>query len=154
VPSMTTRQRWFLRMLRVITPVTALAFRLSRGRLERRMTAGAPILLLTTVGRRSGKRRTVAVGYTRDGRDVFVYGTGGGLPREPGWVRNLRANPTARVEMRGATFVARPIWLEGPEREEHWNRLMEEYEAYRDVPRTSGREIPVIRLDPLPDSTT
>lgn len=147
--AMTARQRWFLRMMRVITPMTAVAFRLSRGRLERRMTMGAPILLLTTVGRRSGKRRTVAVGYTRDGEDVHVYGTGGGLPREPGWVRNLRAHPWARVEMRGATFEAQPVWIEDPEREAHWNRLAEEYEAYRDVPRRSGRRIPVIRLEPV-----
>ena len=74
--------------------------RLSRGRLS--IVAAYPVLLLTTVGARSGKRRTVPLLYVRCGSGFAIIGTRFGSTHHPGWYYNLCADPVAIVEINGA----------------------------------------------------
>src|ERR1700683_4643415 len=75
-------------------------YRPSRGRLFGQI-AGTPVLLLTTVGRRSGQPRTVPVVYLPDGKRLVVIGSNAGHRAAPAWSLNLEANPVAEVEVGG-----------------------------------------------------
>jgi hypothetical protein len=66
-------------------------YRLTNGRIGGRSIAGSPILLLTTTGRRTGKRRTRQLAYVRDGDRYVLCASNGGSPTHPGWYHNLSA---------------------------------------------------------------
>ena len=62
---------------------------------------GAPSLLLTTTGAKSGEPRTAPLIYARDGDDYLVVASVGGMPKHPSWYHNLRANPHAHIQVKG-----------------------------------------------------
>ena len=76
----------------------------------------APVLLLTSTGRRSGQPRTAPVLYLADGDRVIVIGSNAGNARAPAWSHNLKANPDAEVEIRGVRRLLRARVAEGDER--------------------------------------
>jgi deazaflavin-dependent oxidoreductase (nitroreductase family) len=129
-----------------MTPAHVRLYRLLGGRFVSDMTGGAPVLLLTTRGRRTGQLRTVALGHLRDGDDVIVAGTNGGLPALPGWVHNLRAHPEAEVQVGSERRRAHAEFLEGEEWDQHWARLLAAYPIYDQASRFAGRRIHLIRL--------
>jgi deazaflavin-dependent oxidoreductase (nitroreductase family) len=129
-----------------ITPVHVWMYRKLHGRFVNRFTAGTPVLLVTTVGRRSGLARTVALGYLADGDAVVVAGTNGGKPTLPAWFLNLQANPTATVEIDRMRTSASAEFLVGAEWEQHWQRLIAAYPIYAQAGLYAGRKIPLVRL--------
>lgn len=129
-----------------ITPAHVWMYRRLRGRIVNRATGGAPVVLLTTVGRRSGKPRTVALGHLRDGDDVIVAGTNGGLRPLPAWVHNLRADPHGEAQVSGDRYPVRAEFLEGEDWDRHWAQLVSAYPIYDQARRFAGRPIPLIRL--------
>ena len=126
---------------RVGTPLHIRLYRLLGGRL---VSFGT--LLLTTMGRRSGRPRTVIVGYLRDGDDVIVADTNVTKPALPAWELNLRAHPEAEVQLGRERYQARAEFLEGEDRAGQWDRLVAADPGYNWVQRLAGREIAVIRL--------
>ena len=123
--------------LRAIGKLNVPLYRASRGKLFGRI-GRAPVLLLTTTGRRSGQQRTAPVVYLADGERLLVIGSNAGNPRAPAWALNLRANPDAEVQVRRERRSVRARVAEGEERAELWRRMNEQYggfEAYRE--RTS-----------------
>ena len=133
---------------RVGTPLHVGLYRLLGGRL-----VGGGSLLLTTVGRRSGQPRTVIVGYLRDGDDVITYDTNIAKPALPAWVLNLRAHPEAEVRLGREWYQARAEFLEGEDRAGQWDRLVAAEPMVDQVQRLAGREIHVIRLRRIKEST-
>src|SRR4030088_2551735 len=79
--------------------------------------AGGQLLLLTTTGAKSGKRRVNPLAYTTDGNRLVIIASKGGAPSNPDWYYNLVANPTVTVELPGDTFQARASVVEGEERQ-------------------------------------
>src|ERR671927_20150 len=79
--------------------------------------AGAPLLLLTTTGARSGQPRTTPLAYTVDGDRLVVIASKGGAPTHPDWYHNLRAQPEVTVELGTETFPARATIPQGAERQ-------------------------------------
>ena len=77
------------------------------------MFAGAPLLLLTTTGARSGQPRVAPLAYTTDNGRLVVIASKGGAPTHPDWFHNLRANPEVTVEVGTETFPARATITEG-----------------------------------------
>jgi deazaflavin-dependent oxidoreductase (nitroreductase family) len=133
--------------LRAASAVHGGLYRLTRGRLGRRI-GKAPVLLLTTTGRRSGARRTVPLLFLEDGDGWVVVASNGGRPEDPGWWRNLSAAGVAEVQVGGrrAAVVASET---GPaEREQLWPRLTAIYPAYDSYREKTSRTIPVVRLRP------
>ena len=110
---------------------------------------GRPMLLLRTVGRRTGQPRTSALLYVRNGKDYVVIASKGGAPSHPGWFHNLRANPDAEIQVGRERISVRARIAEGEERERLWARADDvnqgQYETYQS--RTK-REIPVLVLAP------
>lgn len=112
---------------------------------------GVPSLLLHTVGAKTGKARTVALSYARDGENYLVVASKGGDPRAPGWYHNLKANPDVEINVGPRRFrvTARPVLPADPEYRRLWDLVntnnSNRYEAYQS--RTS-RPIPVVVLAP------
>jgi deazaflavin-dependent oxidoreductase (nitroreductase family) len=122
-------------------------YRLSRGRLMN--TVGtAPVLLLTSTGRRSGQPRTVPVVYLADGERQIVVGSNAGNKRTPAWSYNLQANPDAEVEIRGKRTHVRARVVDGDERAELWRRVNDMYEGFDEYDARTSRDIKVFALEP------
>lgn len=127
-------------------------YRWSGGRVLGRVLE-APILLLSTVGRRSGRTYTTPIIYLRDGTDLVVAASNGGAASHPAWWLNLRATGKGTVEIGRERRPVRPeIIGEGPERERLWGELVRIYPDYDLYRRKTERLIPLIRLaaDPTP----
>lgn len=113
---------------------------------------GNPTLLITTIGRRSGKRRRTALIYGRDRKNFVVVASYGGRPRHPYWYLNLLQNPEVEVQVRAKTFNARARTASRPERPRLWKKMaaiFPPYDDYRVKAAEAGREIPIVILEPL-----
>ena len=133
--------------LKAIGKVNIPLYRLSRGRLFGRLDR-APVLLLTTTGRKSGVRRTAPVVYLADGERVVVIGSNAGNARTPAWALNLRAHPEAEVEIGAERRRVTARVAEGDERAELWRRMNEQYAGFDDYSARTTRDISVFVLEP------
>jgi len=122
-------------------------YRVSRGRLGARV-GRAPVLLLTTTGRRSGQRRTAPLVYLPDGERMIVIGSNAGNDRPPAWALNLKANPEAEVEIGRRRTPVRARLTEGEERTELWRRCNDQYAGFDDYEARTDRDIAVFVLEP------
>jgi deazaflavin-dependent oxidoreductase (nitroreductase family) len=108
---------------------------------------GAPLLLLTTVGRRSGRSWTVPVMYQTDGDRWVVIASNGGNAKHPAWWLNLRSQPAASVQKIGReTYPVTVVEAAGEEREHLWRRMADMYSGYDGYARKTTRKIPVVLL--------
>jgi len=105
-----------------------------------------PLLLLTTTGVRSGKRRTAPMMYVPDDGRLLVIASNAGAPRHPDWYHNLVADPLVRVEVAGETYQAAAIPVSGVERDRLFARIVDQYPFFRDHQAAIEREIPVVAL--------
>jgi deazaflavin-dependent oxidoreductase (nitroreductase family) len=108
---------------------------------------GAPVLLLTTTGAKSGERRTTPVLYLPDGGRMVVVASKAGAPANPAWYHNLMANPAASVEIGTDTVEVTAVVTSGEERERLFNRQTESYPQFAEYRKKTAREIPVIALE-------
>ena len=133
--------------LRLVGKLNAPAYRLSGGRVGGKL-GKAPILLLTTTGRKSGEKRTAPVLYLADGNRFVVINTNAGNAKTPAWSLNLRADPEAEVEVGRRRVPVRARLAEGEERADLWRRHMEQYSGWDYYESKLDREIGVFVLEP------
>jgi deazaflavin-dependent oxidoreductase (nitroreductase family) len=115
-----------------------------------------PTLLLTTIGRRTGLLRSSALPYYRVGTDLVVCGTRGGGPLNPLWVGNVEANPQCWLRVRRRLIPALARVAVGEERVELFEEVAPQHgglRRYQKQAATYGREIPLVRLTPLGNSS-
>lgn len=124
------------------------AYRSTGGQLPGDLSLGR-FLLLTTTGAKSGKRRTVPLGFVRTGGKVYILASLGGRPENPAWYHNLVANPTVTVELGPDTYEAEAVVLEGEERDRIFEICARKVSNFGDYQRRTSRIIPVIELRPL-----
>ncbi len=122
-------------------------YRLSGGRIGGRINQ-APVLLLTTTGRKSGQQRTAPVVYLADGDRYVVIGSNAGHARVPAWSLNLKANPDAEIEIGRRRLKVRARVAEGEERAELWRKSNEQYAGFDDYAERTSRDIAVFVLEP------
>jgi deazaflavin-dependent oxidoreductase (nitroreductase family) len=108
---------------------------------------GTSILLLTTLGRRSGEQRTNPLIHRVDGDRWIVVASKGGAPSHPAWFENLMAEPAVTVQVLEEVFPARASVAEGAERERLWSLMSEVWPAYDEYQQRTEREIPVVILE-------
>lgn len=125
-------------------------FRAHAGQVSSGPFAGRDVLLLTTIGAKSGQPRLVPLVYTRDGDLYVIVASKGGAPTHPAWYLNLVANPIVTVELGPDKFQARAIVAEGAERDRLYAELVDTYPAFGDYQRRTSRRIPVVLLERLP----
>ena len=112
--------------------------------------AGAPMLLLHTIGARTGVDRVNPLVYARDGDNLVVFASRGGAPTHPDWFHNLVAHPDVTVEVGTDTVPVRARVAEGDERERLWARQKELMPGFAEYEAKTTRQIPVIVLEPVP----
>ncbi|MFN8162576.1 MAG: nitroreductase family deazaflavin-dependent oxidoreductase [Solirubrobacterales bacterium] len=122
-------------------------YRATGGRLMGKV-GRAPVLLLTTTGRKSGQPRTAPVVYLADGKRMIVIGSNAGNDRVPAWSLNLRANPDAEVEVGRKRMRVRARVAEGEERAELWRKSNEQYAGFDDYEKRTDRDIFLFVLEP------
>ncbi|TMR08384.1 nitroreductase family deazaflavin-dependent oxidoreductase [Nonomuraea turkmeniaca] len=110
---------------------------------------GARLLLLTTVGAKTGARRTTPLGYLPDGDRILIIASAGGAPAHPAWYHNLRANPQVTVEDGVFTYQAKAVVLESEERDRMFARAVEADPGWAAYETMSGRVLPVVALIPI-----
>ncbi|MFD1935210.1 nitroreductase/quinone reductase family protein [Nonomuraea mangrovi] len=120
-------------------------FRANEGRVGG-MFEGAPLVLLTTVGARSGVAKTNPAVYLRDGERILVFGSNAGQDRHPAWYHNLVANPEVVVELGAERFGAHAVPLTGGERDRMYERQASLDPAFAAYQAGTSRVIPVVAL--------
>jgi deazaflavin-dependent oxidoreductase (nitroreductase family) len=121
-------------------------YRSSGGRRGASMS-GRKLILLTTVGKRSGQPRTVPVVPFIDGKEMYVMASMGGAPTDPAWYSNLVANPDVQVQLGAETWHARAVPLQGTERDRVWAKVVADMANFGEYQKKTSRVIPVVRLD-------
>lgn len=111
---------------------------------------GFPVVLLTTVGAKTGKERTHVLGGFADGDDAWlIVASNGGSPAHPAWFINLAKNPDkVSLEVGNRKLAVKAESLQGPEREQALARVAAIARRYGEYQKKTDREIPVIRLTP------
>lgn len=109
--------------------------------------ANIPLLLLTTIGAKSGQPRTMPLAYTVDGDRIIIIASKAGAPTNPDWYYNLLANPTVTVETGHERFQARAVVAEGQERERLYAQTVERMPWFAEYQRKTNRQIPVVILE-------
>jgi len=122
--------------------------RLSGGRVGGR-AFGMPTVMLETVGRKTGQRRTTVLTspIQEDGRVVIVASYGGD-DRHPSWYLNLRDNPEVELTMNGQARSMRAHTASADERTELWPKVVAAYKGYGQYQERTDREIPLVILEP------
>jgi deazaflavin-dependent oxidoreductase (nitroreductase family) len=109
---------------------------------------GAPLLLLHSVGAKTGATRVNPMMYqTVDDDSIAVFASKGGAPTNPDWYHNLVANPRTTVEIGSETLEVVARVAEGDERERIWTKQKTAYSGFADYEQRTNRTIPVIILE-------
>jgi deazaflavin-dependent oxidoreductase (nitroreductase family) len=119
--------------------------------LPRRRDRSAPSpsgpIAVETIGRKSGKRRLIAIsaGHLPDG-SFSIVGSAGGARKEPDWLGNLRANPSARIWVQRRKVVVRADILEGDAKQPLWAETLQRAPIFGEYQKSAGRDIPIVVL--------
>jgi deazaflavin-dependent oxidoreductase (nitroreductase family) len=111
--------------------------------------AGMPVVVLETVGRKSGEpRQTMLTAPVLDGETVVLVASYGGDSRHPAWYLNLSANPDVYVTLHGERRAMRARTATAEEKAVYWPRITTAYKGYAGYQRKTDRDIPVVLLTP------
>jgi len=122
-------------------------FRSTGGRVGKRLVEN-DMLLLTTVGRKTGRAHTVPLLYLADGDRLVVIASYGGRDNYPEWYLNLRVRPEVTVELPGKKMEMVARTADPDERADWWPRIVDAYDGYATYQSRTDRVIPVVFLEP------
>ena len=144
-----------VRIIKVMSRVNTRIYRISGGRLGRKWRMGAafrkpiPICLLTTTGRKSGEPRTVPLCFLPDGANIVLVASQGGLPSNPQWYYNVKANPAVQIEIGRQRTDYKARVAPPAERAQLWPKLVDLYADFDSYQSWTDREIPVVICEPV-----
>jgi deazaflavin-dependent oxidoreductase (nitroreductase family) len=109
---------------------------------------GAPLVLMTTLGAKSGAERTTPVVYFKDGERIYVIASAGGSTKHPAWYHNLVANPELTVEVGPDKYRARAVSVtDDGERDRLFADAVSQMPGFGEYEKTANRRIPVLHLN-------
>jgi deazaflavin-dependent oxidoreductase (nitroreductase family) len=108
--------------------------------------AGSRLLLMTTIGAKSGQPHIAPLGYTMDGAAYVVVASNSGRPQNPDWLSNVKTHPIVTVEVGDATFRARATVTRGEERRRLLDAHIAAIPIFGRYEEMAGRELPVVTL--------
>lgn len=152
-PGQRTRESIQKTMQRSVMGLHSLLYRLSGGTIGGRLF-NSPVLLLTTIGRKTGKLRVTPLLYLPDGSTMVIVASNGGALKDPVWWLNLQKQPLALVQVGRQRL---DVCAEQATREQHvrlWPLLIQMYPPFADYQRRTDRPIPVIILTPIVDTSS
>jgi deazaflavin-dependent oxidoreductase (nitroreductase family) len=135
-------------LLKIMSRLNTWAYRATSGRLGGKFRGGAPVMLVTTIGRKTGARRTAPLLYLRDGERVVTVASKGGMDHHPLWYRNMQANPEVDVQIGAVVTPMRAHTASEAEKAALWPRLVAMYPDYAQYQARTKRTIPVVILSP------
>ena len=140
------QERFGTFVTRVMSGINTWMLRRSKGRWGKTLvgTGGAPVCLLTTTGVKTGQPRTIALLYLRDGDDIVIVASKGGMSSNPQWYGNLVAQPKVTVEIDGEQQAMTARTATAEEKARLWPMLVDMYKGYADYQARTDRQIPVI----------
>jgi len=136
------------KLVNLLPRANVIVYRLSNGRFGGKVQ-DLPVLILHTVGRKSGKARQSPLLYIQAGDDYMVVGSRGGSDAPPAWWLNLQATPEATIEIQGSTRRVTARKATADEKAAYWPRLIAGFSFYDDYQARTTRDIPVIVLTPV-----
>jgi deazaflavin-dependent oxidoreductase (nitroreductase family) len=133
---------------RWMTGLHEIVFRSSNGMLLNRVF-GMPVVMLTTTGRKTGRKRTTMLtSPVQEGDSVVLVASYGGDDRHPTWFLNLRDNPDVEVMMLGERRRMKARVASAPEKDRLWRGVTSSYGGYAQYQRSTRRDIPLVILEP------
>jgi deazaflavin-dependent oxidoreductase (nitroreductase family) len=121
-------------------------FRANHGKITGQF-AGAPLLLLTTTGAKTGRSITKPLAFSKDGDRIVLIASFAGAPKNPAWFNNLVANPTVTVELGAERFQAKAVVTTGAERQRLFENQAKQMAVFNDYQKKTTRQIPVVVLE-------
>jgi deazaflavin-dependent oxidoreductase (nitroreductase family) len=134
-------------LFKIFMRVQIVVFRLTNGRAMSAMR-GMPVLLLTTVGRKTGKRRTTPLMYMRDGESYVLTASNNGKDKHPAWFHNLQASPQVQIEVPGSRLDVSASVATQIERDRLWPQLVSKAPFFDEYRKGTTRPIPMVLLRP------
>ena len=125
-------------------------FRAHDGRITEGRLAGANLLLMTSIGAKTGQPRTIPLGYSRDGDRYVVVGSNSGFPTQPQWLTNIAADPIVKVEVGTEVFHATATVSHDEERQRLWQIHVAAIPYFATYENMTERQLPVVSLERLP----
>lgn len=137
----------FNTLFKMFMRVQIAVFRLTNGKAMSAMR-GMPILILTTLGRKTGNRRTTPLMYLRDGESYVITASNNGKDRQPAWFLNLQASPQVQIEVPGTRLDVSASVATQKERERLWAQLVARAPFFDGYQKGTTRTIPMVLLRP------
>jgi F420H(2)-dependent quinone reductase len=109
---------------------------------------GMPVLLLTSIGRKTGKQRVTPVMYIQYGDNYVITASNAGFDANPGWFLNLQANPQTTIEVGGKTISVMARKASPEEKGRLWAELVKQAPFFEDYQKKATRDIPMVILQP------
>ena len=135
------------RPTKLFTALHAKMYQLTAGRVGGKM-GRFNVALLTTQGRKSGKKRTLPIGFFDNSQGYIVVASNGGSVHHPAWYFNLKSNPQATFQVMRKVMAVRAEILSGTTREETWQKIVSNVPMYGEYAKETSREIPLVLLHP------
>lgn len=135
-------------VVKAMSALNTWVYRATGGRIGGRFLRGAPVLLLITTGRKSGKPRTSPLLYLKEGDTYVIVASKGGMSHDPLWFKNLEANPEVEIEIGTRRMPMTARRASDAEKATLWPKLVAMYRDYDDYQARTDRNIPVVLLTP------
>jgi len=135
------------RVMKLFSRTHAFWYRVTGGAFGSKM-GKSPMLLLTTTGRKSGRKYTTPLQYIRDGDNFLVIASNAGHKVHPQWWLNIAANPEVSIQVRKNRMKATAAAAESEDRDRLWQKALDQYAGFADYQKTADREIPVVVVTP------
>ena len=131
--------------VKILMKVNVFLYKLTRGAVGSKM-GGQNVLLLQTVGRKTGKIYNTPTNYFQDGGSYLIVASNWGKPAHPGWYFNLMSQGTAQVQIKDQVFTARAEPVSEADYDRMWKFVTSQNPFYLRYQEKASRQIPLIRL--------
>jgi len=138
----------FKKLFRSILHIFVSLYRSTHGKFGGRIQ-GLQVLLLTTIGRKTGEQRTTPLGYFMEDDNYVVTASNAGFDTHPAWFHNLRTNSHVTIEIKDQQMQAEAQVAPPEKRNVLWSKLIALSPAYANYATKTSREIPLVILHPL-----
>ena len=135
-------------LIKWMSRINPAAYKVSGGRVGGTFLQGAPVALLTTIGRKTGQPRVSPLLFLRDGDRIVLVASQGGRANNPMWYLNLKANPQVTVQVKKEVLKLTARDATQAEREHYWPQLVAMYSSFDDYQSWTDRVIPIVICDP------
>jgi deazaflavin-dependent oxidoreductase (nitroreductase family) len=142
VPTIRFFMRWATRLQVAV-------FRATRGRLMNKFIGGYPVCVVTTKGAKSGRTRRVALIHLPHGENKLMVASQGGMPKNPVWYYNVKANPEVQIMVGGEEKTYRARQVSDEEKAALWPHLLSLYPDFDEYQARTDRNIPVFSCEPV-----